>query len=390
MSSKVYLVGAGGGNAGLITVRGSEVLRQASVVIHDALVGKDLLGLSPASAEKILSGDPSKDLAGEQREAVKLMIKKARENQRVVRLRGGDPYLYGSGGAEASELAAAGIEVEIVPGVSSFVSAPGYAGISDIVKRPLLGQRVVVTRSRDQAAALSGQLQQKGAEVLEIPVIKIVLPSNPQMLADALLELNAYDWIIFTSANGVTSFFDIFFRAFDDMRDIGGVRIAAVGPATAARLKELHLKVDLMPDQYVAAKVADALAGYESVENLKILLLRAEVATPELPEKLEKMGAIVDDIAVYQTAPETTDPDGAGADLIGRGADWVTFTSASTVENFHARFNLPELMGRHPRLRLASIGAETSKAIGALGLKPHAEAKDHTVEGLVKAVERGM
>ena len=138
---------------------------------------------------------------------------------------------------------------------------------------------------------------------------------------DALLALNAYDWLVFTSPNGVTKFFEYFFRRFHDMRDLGGARIAAVGPATANKLKELHLQVDLMPDEALAAKIAKAFAKFESIENLKICLLRAEVANRELPEALEALGAIVDDVACYQTVPETEDATGAAASLLrsGRG-----------------------------------------------------------------------
>ena len=201
-----------------------------------------------------------------------------------------------------------------------------------------------------------------------------------------MLELNSYDWIVFTSPNGVTMFFETFFKAFEDMRDIGGVRIAAVGPATAAKLKELHLKVDLMPEEYVTIKIAKAFADFESIENLKILLMRAEVANPELPKALEAMGAIVDDIACYRTVPETEDVNGAAAKLIEGGADWITFTSSSTVENFHARFDLPALLKKYPQIKLASIGPETSKALTALGLTPTVEAKPHTIDGLVNAL----
>jgi len=224
------------------------------------------------------------------------------------------------------------------------------------------------------------------AEVLEIPTIKVETTDRKQDLADALLELNSYDWLVFTSPNGVTMFFESFFKGFEDLRDIGGVRIAAVGPATAAKLKELHLKVDLMPQEYVALKIAKAFSAYESIENLKILLMRAEVATPELPKALEAMGAIVDDVACYKTVPETEDVNGAAAQLLEEGADWITFTSSSTVENFHARFDLPALVKKFPKIKMASIGPETTKAIEALGLKPAVEAKPHTIEGLVKAV----
>src|SRR5207249_10469558 len=199
--------------------------------------------------------------------------------------------------------------------------------------------------------------------------------------------LNAYDWLVFTSPNGVTGFFDYFFKKFQDMRDIGGARIAAVGPATAAKLRELHLQVDLMPDEYVATRIAGALAQYESIENLRILLLRAEAANAELPKLLEDKGAIVDDIACYQTVPETEDVTGVAARLLEEGADWITFTSSSTVENFHARFDLPSLLKKFPGMKAASIGPETSKAQLSRGLKPALEAKSHDIEGLVTALE---
>jgi uroporphyrinogen III methyltransferase/synthase len=255
-------------------------------------------------------------------------------------------------------------------------------------KRPLFGRRIVVTRTRAQAGQLSRQLLERGADVLEIPVIRIQPPTERLALADALLELNSYDWLIFTSPNGVAAFFEYFFKAFDDMRDIGGVRIAAVGPATAAKLQELHLKVDLTPPESIASAIAGALANYQSIENLKILLLRAEVAGKELPQKLEELGAIVDDIACYKTAPETEDRNGAVARLWKGGADWITFASGSAVENFHARINLNQLLTQHPRLQFASIGPETTKALLALGLSPALEAREHTMPGLVKALEK--
>ena len=255
-------------------------------------------------------------------------------------------------------------------------------------RRPLFGKRIVVTRTRDQASQLSHYLLELSAEVLEIPTIKIAPTDRHAELADALLELNSYDWIVFTSPNGVTMFFDAFFKAFEDLRDIGGVRIAAVGPATAAKLKELHLKVDLMPEEYVTAKIAKAFIKFESIENLKILLLRAEVANPDLPKELEALGAIVDDVACYKTVPETSDVNEAAASLLENGADWITFTSSSTVENFHARFDLPALVKKLPAIKLASIGPETTKSLVALGLKPAVEAKPHTIEGLVKALAK--
>ncbi len=496
----VYLVGAGPGDVGLLTLRGAELLGRADVVVYDALINRDLLRMAPREAEIIYGGKRSKDHAMSQEELNDLLVKKAREGKTVVRLKGGDPYIFGRGGEEAERLAEEGVNFEVVPGISSTVAGPNYAGIpithrdhcssytvitghedpekdetsvdwaqvakipgtkvvlmgvtrireiasellknglspktpvamvrwgttgrqqavegtlatipdavekaglkppaltviGDVVKlrgklnwyekRPLFGQRIVVTRTREQASELTRRLTELSAEVLEIPTIRIAPTDRHQDLADALLELNSYDWIVFTSPNGVTMFFETFFKAFEDMRDLGGMRIAAVGPSTAAKLKELHLKVDLMPEEYVTAKIARAFADYESIENLKILLMRAEVANPDLPKELESMGAIVDDVACYKTVPETEDRTGAVAKLLEEGADWVTFTSSSTVENFHARFDLPALAKKFPRVKLASIGPETTKTLAGLGLKPAAEAKPHTIDGLVKAV----
>jgi uroporphyrinogen III methyltransferase/synthase len=496
----VYLVGAGPGDPWLLTLRGAELLGRADVVVCDARVNPELLRRAPKSAEIICEGQPAAEPALPPTELNQLLITRARAGKTVVRLIGGDPFLFGSGGAEAEQLADAGIPFEVVPGVSSLVAAPNYAGvplthrafasqltlvadsgdpppgttgvdwarvaktpgtkvilldkdhlgqiaqalighglpaatpvvmvrwgvaghqpsvqgalatiagiaakanlgppavavIGDVVKlrdklnwferRPLFGQRVVVTRAREQAGRLSRQLQERGAEVLEIPTIKIQPPTARQGLVDALLELNSYDWLVFTSPNGVSQFFEYFFKRFHDMRDLGGARIAAVGPATANQLKELHLQVDLMPDEALAAKIAEAFAKFESIENLKICLLRAEAANRELPEALEALGAIVDDIACYRTVPETEDTTGAAAQLLESGADWVAFTSASTVEHFHARFDLPALLNKFPQLKTAAIGPETSRALAARGLKPALEAKQHTVDGLVEAL----
>jgi uroporphyrinogen III methyltransferase/synthase len=200
------------------------------------------------------------------------------------------------------------------------------------------------------------------------------------------LELHSYDWLVFTSPNGVTTFFEYFFKHFHDLRDIGGVRIAAVGPATAQKLKDLHLQVDVMPNEALASEVAEAFKEYESIENLRICLLRAEVANPELPAALQAIGAIVDDIACYKTVPETEDNEGTLALLQESGADWLTFTSASTVEHLHARADLPALVQEFPEMKIASIGPETSKALTALNLKPAVEAKLHTTDGLIQAI----
>ena len=504
MKSKgiVYLVGAGPGDAGLLTLRGAELLARADVVICDVLVNPELLQLAPASAEIIGRGNHKRDGGLSQEEMTALVLARAQEGKCVVRLKGGDPYILGRGAEEAEALAAAGISFEVVPGVSSIAAVPNYAGIplthrdhcssftvftghgeasdaatdlryeqiakipgtkvvlmgadrlddwtqsliahgmaaatpvamihrgttgrqrsvagtlgtiaalaakekmtppvitvvGDVVKlrsklnwfekKPLLGCRIVVTRRSEQAGDFSRRLTELGADVLAVPTIQLTIPENKQGLVDCLLSLNSYDWLVFTSANGVTWFFDFFFRRYQDMRDIGGARIAAVGPATAAKLRDLHLQVDLMPEDHEGRSIAEAFAKFESIENLKMCLLRAEVANPDLPLALEALGAIVDDIPVYRTVAATEDRTGAAARLLESGADWVTFTSSSTVEHFHARFNLPELLKKYPDLKLASIGPETSKALRELKLEPALEAKVHTTDGLIAALLR--
>jgi uroporphyrinogen III methyltransferase/synthase len=490
----VYLVGAGPGDAGLLTLRGAELLRRADVVIYDLLVNPALLRLARDGAEIISRGkrtDMPQDKINE------LMISKARAGKCVVRLKGGDPYIFGRGGEEASSLAAAKIHFEAVPGVSSIVAAPNYAGIplthrehcssftvftchndsadaatalryeqiakipgtkvalmgtenlgdwtksliahgmspqtpvaivqwgtlgkqksvsgtlatiaklareknlkppaltilGDVVKLrgklnwfeqlPLFGKRIVLTRSRGQMAKFSQKLSRLGAEVLEIPAVKGVDSDNKEDFVDALLALNSYDWLVFTSVNGVATFFEFFFRRFHDLRDIGGAKIAAVGPATAAKLREFHLQVDLMPEEFVGCKIAEAMHKHSSIENCKICLLRAQNANPDLPRGLEELGAIVDDIGLYKTVAETEDHFGAAEDFLAHGADWLTFTSGSTVEFFHQRFDLPKLLKKFPQLKIASIGPETSKAIRALKIEPAIEAKEHTTDGMI-------
>jgi len=496
----VYLVGAGPGAPGLLTLRGAELLARADVVICDVLVNPELLQLAPGSAEIIGRGNHKRDGGLSQDELTALMLTRAREGKCVVRLKGGDPYILGRGAEEAEALVAEGIPFEVVPGVSSIAAVPNYAGIplthrnhcssftvftghgdtseaatslryeqiakipgtkvvlmgadrldnwtqalianglapatpvamihrgttggqrsivgtlatvaalaakekitppvitvvGDVVKlhsklnwfekKPLFGRRIVVTRRPEQAGEFSRRLAELGADVLAVPTIQLTIPENKQGLIDCLLSLNSYDWLVFTSANGVSWFFDFFFKRFNDMRDLGGARIAAVGPATAAKLRELHLQVDLMPEDHVGRSIADAFAKFESIENLKMCLLRAEVANPDLPRALEAMGAIVDDIPVYRTVAATEDRTGAAARLLESGADWVMFTSSSTVEHFHARFDLPELLKKFPNLKLASIGPETSQTLRDLKLEPTLEAKEHTTDGLIASL----
>ena len=496
----VYLVGAGPGDAGLLTLRAAELLGRAQVVVYDALVSPEIMRLAPPNAERIYAGKRASRHAIPQVELNQLLVEKAREGKSVVRLKGGDPYVFGRGGEEAIELEGAGIPFEVVPGISSVIAGPNYAGIpithrdfcsnftvltghedptkpgsaldyerlaklpgtkvvlmgverirtiaQELVRhgldpatpaamirwattgrqqsligtvstiadqaekaefaapaltiiggvvslreklnwferRKLFGRRIVVTRTREQASQLSHQLNELGADVLEIPTIKVVAPQNVMPLVEAISALGEYDWLIFTSPNGVTAFFDYFFKAFPDLRDLGAVRIAAVGPTTAAKIKELHLNVDAIPERYLASEVSGAISAVESIENLRCLLLRAEVANADLPRQLEEKGAIVDDVACYRTVKETEDLDGSSARLEESGADWITFTSSSTVENFHARFDLPALIKRFPNTKTASIGPETTKALAALGLTPTIEAKEHNISGIIQAL----
>ena len=498
----VYLVGAGPGDAGLLTVRGAELLARADVVAYDALCNPALLKLAPPAAEIIFAGKRSADHAIPQDELNALLVEQADQGKIVVRLKGGDPFVFGRGGEEAQELADAGVPFEIVPGIPSAVAAPAYAGIPvthrdhcssytvitgherpekgnesaidwknlaknpgtkivlmgverlrDIAdqllknslaadtpvalvrwgttgrqqtltgqldaiaetveqanfkspavtiigsvvnlraelnwfeQRPLFGQRVVVTRTRQQASTLANRLSELGADVLEIPTIRIEGPTNKLPLRDALLGLGSYQWLVFTSPNGVNYFFKYFLRGFDDLRDLGGCRIAAIGPATAAKLAALHLKVDLIPEDYTAAGVAKAFTDSDefTIENENMCLLRAEVANPELPKALEELGAIVDDIPVYKTVLETEDRTGTVDRLNEGGADWITFTSSSTVEHFDARFGIVKSLQQHG-MKPISIGPETTKALKRLGIDPAVESSPHTIRGVVEAI----
>ena len=495
----VYLVGAGPGDVGLFTTRGAELLACADVVVCDALVNPDLLNLAPDNAEIIPAGKRANLHAIPQGELNDLLVEHAKANKIVIRLKGGDPFLFGRGGEEAERLAASGIPFEIVPGVTSISAVPAYAGIpathrehcssitvltghehsykpdstidwehvaqeagtkiilmgierlrgitdhlrkngladdtpaalvrcgttsqqqtisgtlGDIAdkaeqvkfdapaviifgsvvnlrdnlnwfeSRPLFGRRIVITRSRGQSRQLASRLGELGAEILEIPVIKIILPDDIAPLKDAILGIANYDWLVFTSSNGVEYFFKWFFETYDDIRAIGGCQIAAVGPSTAARLKSLRLKIDLMPDEFTALGIANAFQQHQSIENLNVCLLRAHVANPELPKVLNEMGGIVDDIPVYQTVPETEDRNNAAVRLAEDGADLITFTSGSTVENFHARFDLPKTIEKHG-LQVVSIGPETTRTLKELGLDSAAEASPHNIDGMIEAI----
>lgn len=492
---KVYLVGAGPGDLGLATLRAKECIEQADVIVYDYLASPEMLAWARDETEIIYAGKRAGEHALKQDEINALLIERAGAEKQVVRLKGGDPFVFGRGAEEAKAVADAGIEFEIVPGITSAIAGPAYAGIpvthraenshvtfftghedpaktetaidyaalaklggtqvmlmgverleaitremleqnvrvdlpvalvrwattgrqetlvgtleniakrardagfeapavavfGNVValreslswyeKRPLSGKRIVVTRTRKQAGVLSGKLRALGAEVFELPTIRIEPPADLRAFAELVQDAHAYDWIVFTSVNGVEAFFDMFFKLYDDAREIGAARIAAIGPATAQRVKDSRLHVDLQPEEFVAEAVTRAFRKHGSVENLRILLVKAEKARDVLSKELSALGAIVDEAPAYRTVPETRDPTGVRRRLLEEGADLITFTSSSTVENFLG-LGLPWPQG----MQIASIGPITSKTVRDHGLKVDIEARRHDIDGLVQAI----
>ena len=494
---KVYLVGAGPGDLGLVTLRAKECVERADVVVYDHLANPEMLGWAREDAEIIYAGKKAGKHSLSQDEINKRLVEKARDGKEVVRLKGGDPFVFGRGAEEAKAIVDAGIAFEIVPGITSAIAGPAYAGIpvthraenshvtfftghedpskiksaidyaalaklggtqvmlmgveriDEIAKemmsngvarnlpvalvrwattgrqqtligtlenigkrvveagfeapavavfgevvalrkdlnwyerRPLSGKRIVVTRTRKQAGVLTSRLRVLGAVVFELPMIRIEPPTDLREFAELVQDSHTYDWIIFTSPNGVDAFFEIFYKLYDDAREIGGAKIAAIGPATAQRVRDFHLHVELQPEEFVAEGVVRQFQKQGGVENLRILLARAEKARDVLPRELSKLGAIVDEAFAYRTVPETRDITGARRRLLEEGADLITFTSSSTVENFLA-LGLPWPKG----MQVASIGPITSKTAADHGLKIDIEARRHDIEGLVEAIRR--
>jgi uroporphyrinogen III methyltransferase/synthase len=253
-------------------------------------------------------------------------------------------------------------------------------------QRPLFGCRIVVTRSREQASELVRELSKLGADVLEIPTIRIEPPQSLAPLREAIGGLGEYDWLIFTSPNGVDAFFREFFARRKDIREIGPLKIAAIGAVTTQKLAELHLEVDLQPKEFTTEALLAEFKRSVSCENLKMLMPRADLADQRLARGLEDLGAIVDDLDAYQTMPDTVDRTGHRARLLSEGADLVTFTSSSTVVNFCNLVDVPALRKQFPQIRFVSIGPQTSQAARAKGLEVAIEAKVHTIAGLVEAI----
>src|SRR5437762_5720120 len=494
---KCYLVGAGPGDLGLVTLRAKQCIEQAEVIVYDYLCNPEMLKWAPGSAEVIYAGKKAGAHTLTQEEINALLVEKALAGKSVVRLKGGDPFVFGRGAEEAQALAAARVPFVVVPGITSAIAGPAYAGIpvthrgknshvtfltghedpektessidfgalaqlggtqvmlmgveriesiaremlakgmrrdlpvalirwattgrqetlvgtleniaervtkscfsapavavfGEVVTlreqlnwfedRPLSGKRIVVTRTRTQAGILSEQLRALGADVIELPTIRIEPPSDLRAFAELVQDAHAYDWIVFTSPNGVTAFFDLFYKLYDDAREIGGARIAAIGPATAQRIKDFHLKVDLQPDEFVAEAVVRAFKKQGDLENLRILIARAEKARDLLPRELSALGAIVDEGFAYRTVPETRDDTGARRRLLEEGADLITFTSSFTVENFLA-LELEWLA----KILFASIGPITSKTARDRGLEVAVEARSHDIPGLVESIRK--
>jgi len=483
----VYLVGAGPGDPGLLTVRGADVLGRADVVVYDRLSVEALLDLAPATAERISVGKAPRQATITQDQINQLLVEKGRAGGTVVRLKGGDPFVFARGGEEAAALAAAGIAYEVVPGITSAIAALAYAGIPVTLRhsstsftvvtghedpsvgedgtvdwdavarvggtivilmgvarigriaerliaagrspdtpaaavrwgtrpeqhtiratlgtiadqpleapsvivvgdvaavdlrwfedRPLLGRRVVVTRTRRQASALSAGLRLLGAEPIEVPVIEVADPADGgALLLEVAGRLSTYDWVVVTSPNGAERLLRAVADLGLDARAFGTAKVAAIGPGTARVLTEGGIVADLVPERYVAESLLEALTAVRPSGG-RVLIARAEVARDVLPEGLRAAGWAVDVVDAYRTVPATvTDAQRAAV----AGADVVTFTSSSTVER------LLEALGPDAvPPTVACIGPVTAATARQRGLTVDVEAAEHTIDGLLAAL----
>ncbi|PTX94262.1 uroporphyrinogen-III synthase [Opitutus sp. ER46] len=258
------------------------------------------------------------------------------------------------------------------------------------MKSPLSGKRIAVTRARDQAPELTGKLTALGAEVVELPLIQVVKDIDKQTLADVLLELGGYDWIVFTSANGVRFFFEEFHRIFDDIRSLGLLRFACVGDATARAIREQHLKVECQPEVATGEALADALIATGSLDSAKVLVITGNLNRDELVKRLEEARAIVDRLPVYRT--ETTDVthDPAAVDFRAHGADAILFASSSAVQSYADQARALKL-GQNARKPIAgSIGSQTSETMKKVGIPIAFEAKKPGLDELVAALVKTL
>ncbi|MDQ8194272.1 uroporphyrinogen-III C-methyltransferase [Coraliomargarita sp. SDUM461004] len=496
---KVYLIGAGPGDPGLVTVRARELIELADVIVYDYLANPKLLDWAKPAAEKIYVGKRSGMHSIPQDEIEEILVDRAHKGLQVVRLKGGDPFVFGRGGEEASELQIDKIPFEIVPGVTAALAAAAYAGIplshrdfsssitfltghenpekhtlsidfklygktngtlclymsvgqlpriikelkaggmsgempvgiiqwatlsrqksvygtidsilEDIEQsgigtpamiiigqvvahraktewfegRPLFGKRIVVTRAREQAGQLSQILSDQGAEVIELPFISVQQHFDAKRLGEVFAGIAVYEWIIFTSANGVKNFFDLFYKAYDDIRCLGPMRIAAVGAATAREIEKHKLKVDLIPQKANADALADELIENEGIESVQILVITGNLNRENLVKRLEsdEGRAIVDTLPLYKTTKTDLSQDPAAERFRQEGADAVLFTSSSTVKSFvdqHAALTL-EPDARKPVF--GSIGPLTTQTLKDLKLPVAFEATQASLEHFV-------
>ena len=497
---KVYLVGAGPGDPGLLTIRGKECLEQADVILYDYLANPALLSYAPEQAERVYVGRRGKGSYPEQETISRLLIEQARAQKVVVRLKGGDPFVFGRGGEEAEALAAAGIEFEVVPGVTAAIAVPAYAGIpvthrtlastltivtghedpeksttaldwsrlagsqgtlvflmgmknlpmittrlmeegltpstpvaitrwgtrvsqhtivgtlADIVQkaevarlepptvivvgevvrlrpilnwfehRPLFGKRVLMTRAKEQAGELASLLAGYGAEAVEAPTIKIVPPLDWAPIDQALSKLETYHWIMFTSVNGVDRFMTRLWAKGLDSRCLAGRQLCCIGPRTAQELEKYGVKADLIPTDYQAEGVLDALAQ-QNLKETRILIPRAEAARELLPEELRARGAYVDVIPVYRTVTPAQDAGGWRQQLMDRLIHVVTFTSSSTVRNFVSILGgVDAVKPLVQSVAIACIGPITAKTAKECGLTVSIMPKENTIPALVDAI----
>ena len=491
MPGKVYLVGAGPGDARLLTLRAAELLERADLVALDALVSKDIAARIPKSAQVVYVGKRAGAHALPQEQINQLLIDEARKGKTVVRLKGGDPFVFGRGGEEAEELVAAGVPVEIVPGISSAIAGPAYAGIpvthrsyatsvtlvtaheadsgstgirwdalaqldgtivfmmgfanlpgivhnllthgmsgdrgvaviskattfeqrtvtgtlrniearvaeanlatpalivvGDVVKlhdaidwferKPLYGKRVVVTRAREQASALKQLLEDSGAQVLQFPTIEIAPPESWESLDRVIAS--RYDWLIFTSVNGVQSYFE----RRKDVRSLAGTKIAAVGSNTVDALRARGIEPDLVPQRFISTELLPLLPADQ--RGIRTAVIRAAEGREELIEELRRRGGEVDLGIAYRTIAADYDLAELRTLIENDAIDVVTFTSASTVDHFFEKLTAEERARVMRRALLASIGPTTSEAIRKYGKAPDIEAPNATIQALHDAI----
>lgn len=496
-TATVYLVGAGPGDAGLITVRGQAVLQRADVVVYDRLVGEELLALCRDGADKIYVGKEAARHAMTQDEINALLVLHAQGGKTVCRLKGGDPFVFGRGGEEALFCRAHGVPFEIVPGVSSSVAAPAYAGIpvtqrdvassfavvtghtkddnappaelptadtlvflmgvralptivarlrargtdantpvalvrwgttskqqvvtgtletieaevarvalkppalivvGHVVRlreqlrwfdneqaRPLWGRTIVVTRAREQASGLVEVLENLGARVIQCPTIRVTLLEDYADLESALRELHSFDWIVFTSSNGVESCWEKMRALGLDARSFGGARLAAIGPATAEALQRRGLFPDFVPDSSISEDVAAGLLE-RGVGGQRVLVMRALEGREALEAALQAGGTQVTVAPCYRTVPDNSNADDTREMLCAGDIHWVTFTSSSTVSNFITAIRAEAVAASRARFRVACIGPITARTASEHGLQPDVVAAAASVESLAAAI----